>query len=67
MSSAFLLKLLNRGGPVDRPGHLVVIRNVLTERGFESISARKMLGLQVFALQQAEPDCDLIQPGGVGR
>ena len=27
----------------------------------------KVIGLQMFALKQTEPDFDLIQPGGVGR
>src|SRR5436305_12855737 len=29
--------------------------------------AGKVIGLQVFALKQTEPDFDLVQPGGVGR
>lgn len=60
MCSEFLLKLLNRVGPVDWLGCLVVIGDVFTERSFQSSSVEKVIGLQMFALQQAEPDFDLI-------
>jgi hypothetical protein len=65
MFSEFLLKLLNRVGPVDGLGHLVVISDVFTERSFQSSGTEKVIGLQVFALQQAEPDFDLIEPRSI--
>src|SRR5258707_2146890 len=66
MLSEFLLKLLNGIGPLDRFGCLIVISDVFLQRSFESIGTEKVIGLQVFALQETEPDFDLIQPGGVG-
>ena len=66
MVSEFLLKLFNSVGPLDGLGRLIVISDVLTERSFQSVSTGKVIGLQMFALQQAEPDFDLIQPGGMG-
>ncbi len=67
MRSEFLFKLLDGVGPVDRLGRLVVIGDVLAESGFESSGRDKVIGLQTFALQQTEPNFDLIEPGGVGR
>lgn len=67
MVSEFLLKLLNGVGPVDRFRRLVGISEVLTERSFQRVGTEKVIGLQVFALEETEPDFDLIQPGGVGR
>jgi len=67
MFSEFLFEFLDRVGPVDRFGSLVVIRDVLAERAFESTGAEKVIGLQVFALQHTEPDFELIEPGGIGR
>ena len=62
-----MFKFFNRVGPVDRFGHLVVIGDILVERAFKGAGAGKVIGLQVFALKQTEPDFDLVQPGGVGR
>ena len=45
MFSEFLFKLLDRVGPVDRFGRLVVISDILTERSFESIGTEKVIGL----------------------
>ena len=67
MRSDFLFKLLDRVGPVDRFGRLIVIGDVLVERGFQGRGTDKMIGLQMFALQETEPDFDLIQPGRIGR
>ncbi len=67
MFSEFVFKLLNRIGPVDRFGHLVVIGDVFVERAFKGAGAGKVIGLQVFALKQTEPDFDLVQPRGIGR
>ncbi len=67
MRSEFLLKLLNRIGPVDRFGRLVVISDVLIKRSLQSISTGKVIGLQMFTLQQTEPDFNLIEPGSIGR
>lgn len=38
----------------------------LVERAFEILCAKKVIGLQVFALKYTEPDFDLIQPGRIG-
>src|SRR5712691_226520 len=67
MRSDFLFKLLDGIGPVDRFGRLIVIGDVLVERGFQGRGTDKMIGLQMFALQDTEPDFDLIQPGRIGR
>ena len=67
MCSEFLLKLLERIGPVDGFGSLVVISDVLVERGFKGGGTEEVIGLQAFALKHTEPDFDLIQPGGMGR
>jgi hypothetical protein len=66
MLSEFVFQLLDRVGPVDRFGRLVVIADELHESRFQSLRAGKVIGLQMFALQQAKPDFDLIQPRGVG-
>jgi hypothetical protein len=63
MFSEFLFKLLDGVGPVDRLGRLVVIGDVLHERSFKGIRGRKMIGLEMFALQQTKPDFDLVQKG----
>src|SRR6266568_418352 len=67
MLSEFLFKLLNGVGPVDRLGSLIVIGNVLSERGFQSGGTDKVIGLQQFSLKQAEPNLELIQPGRIER
>ncbi len=67
MRSDFLFKLLDSVGPVDRCGRLIVIGDVLVERGFQGSGTDKLIGLQMFALQDTEPDFNLIQPGRIGR
>lgn len=67
MLSEFLFKLLDRVGPVDRLGCLIVIGDVLTDRGFQSSGTDKVIGLQQFALKQTELNFELIQPGRIGR
>lgn len=67
MRTDFLFQLLDCVGPVDRLGRLIVIGDILAESGFEGICRDKVIRLQMFALQQTEPDFDLIQPGRVGR
>ncbi len=67
MLTEFVFKFLDRIGPVDRLGRLVVVSDVVAERRFQSGRTDKVIGLQVFALKYAEPDFDLIQPGGIGR
>src|SRR6266851_5436264 len=67
MRTDFLFQLLDSVGPVDRLGRLIVIGDILAERGFEGICRDKVIRLQMFALQQTEPDFDLIQPRRVGR
>ena len=67
MLSEFLFEFLDCVGQVDRFGSLIVISDVLVERAFESTSAEKVIGLQVFALKHTEPDFELIEPGGIGR
>ena len=66
MISEFLFKLLDGIGPLDRFGSLVVISDELVERAFEVLRAEKVVGLQVFALKDTEPDFDLIKPGSIG-
>src|SRR5260370_8461610 len=67
MRSEFVFKLLNRVGPVNRFGGLVAIGDVVVESGCQSRRSDEVVGLQTFALEQTEPDFDLIQPGGIGR
>ena len=67
MISEFLFQLFDSIGPIDRFGILVVISDERVERGFEVLGAEKVIGLQVFALQDTKPDFNLIEPGGVGR
>ena len=67
MLSEFLFEFLDFVGQVDLFGSLIVISDVLVERAFESTSAEKVIGLQVFALKHTEPDFELIQPRGIGR
>src|SRR5258708_30217719 len=67
MRTDFLFKLLDGVGPVDRLGRLIVIGDILAERGFEGMRAGKVSRLQMFALQPTPPDFELIQPRCVGR
>ena len=67
MVSEFLFKLFDGICPVDRFGRLVVISDVLIKRSFQGISTEKVIGLQMFALEDAKPNLDLIQPGRIGR
>ena len=41
-----------------------MISDVVVERAFEGTGADKVIGLQVFALEHAEPDFELIEKGG---
>jgi hypothetical protein len=66
MHSEFLFELLNGVGPVDRLSSLIVIGDIVSESGFQGRGRDEVVGLQTFALEQAEPDFDLIQPGGIG-
>ena len=45
MRTDFLFKLLDGVGPVDRLGRLIIIGNVLVERGFEGMRAGKVIRL----------------------
>jgi Pyridoxamine 5'-phosphate oxidase len=65
--SKLAFELLNRVGPLQRLSRLVVVANKVLDGLLKLIEAGKMLGLQKFALQQAEPNFDLIKPGGIGR
>ena len=67
MRTDFLFKLLDGVGPLDRLDRLIVIRDVRVEICFQRSGTDKMIGLQLFALQDTEPNFDLIQPGRVGR
>ena len=67
MLSEFLCKFIDSIGPVDRFSSLVVIGNEVFEGGLQGIRAGKVMRLQQFALQQTEPNFDLIEPGRVGR
>jgi hypothetical protein len=56
--------LFNRVGPLQRLGRLVIVTNKVANGLLKLVQAGKMLGLQEFALQQAEPNFDLIKKGG---
>src|SRR6266849_2871501 len=65
--SKLAFELLNRVGPLKRLSRLVVVANKVLDGLLKLIETGKMLWLQKFALQQAEPNFDLIKPGGIGR
>ncbi len=67
MFSEFVFELFDGIGPIDRFGGLVGIGDVVIERGLQGSGTDKVIGLQVFALQDTEPDFELIEPGGIGR
>lgn len=62
-----MFELLSGVGPLDSFGALIVIGNELHERSLKGAGCRKVIELKMLALQQAEPDFELIEPGGVSR
>lgn len=50
MRTDFLFELLDGVDPVDRLGCLIVIGDILAQRGFEGIGAGKVIRLQMFAV-----------------
>jgi hypothetical protein len=67
MDSEFVFKLLNCVGPFDRLGLLVVIHKKVSNGLFQVLDTDKVIGLKQLALQDLEPDLQLIKPGGIGR
>jgi hypothetical protein len=67
MDSEFVFKLLNRVGPFDRLGLLVVIHEKVSNGLFQVLDTDKVIGLKQLALQDTEPDLQLIEPGGIRR
>ena len=62
-----VFQLFNRVRPLERLGSLVIANNKVVNGEFQLIQAAEMVGLQEFALQQTEPDFQLIEPGGIDR
>src|SRR5439155_3251421 len=60
-------QFFNRVGPLEWFGGLVVVGNEVQDGLLKLIKATEMVGLEEFALQQTEPNFDLIEPGGIGR
>src|SRR6266702_5599782 len=60
-------QFFNRVGPLEWFGGLVVVSNEVQDGLLKLIQAAEMIGLQEFALQQTEPNFDLIEPRGIGR
>src|SRR3990172_285070 len=60
-----LLQLGNGVRPLNRLGSAIMVLDELQEYAFQMCHALKMIGRQDLALQDAEPDFDLIQPGSV--
>ncbi len=67
MRSELAFELLNRIGPLEGLGGLIVVNDEVEHGLLKLIKAGKMVRLQEFALEQAQPDFDLVQPGGIGR
>ena len=60
-------QFFNRVGPLEWFGGLVVVGNEVQDGLLKLIKATEMVGLEEFALQQTEPNFDLIEPRGIGR
>ena len=54
--------MFNRVGPLEGLGSLIVVRNEVLDGLLKLIQAGEMIGMQKFALQQTEPDLNLIEP-----
>src|SRR6266487_2189590 len=67
MDSEFVFKLLNCVGPFDRLGLLVEIHEKVSNGLFQVLDIDKVIGLEQLALQDTEPDLQLIEPGGIRR
>jgi len=55
-------QLFNRVGPLEGLGSLIVVSNEVLDGLLKIIQAGEMIGMQKFALQQTEPDLNLIEP-----
>src|SRR6266699_63585 len=62
-----VFQLLSRVGPLEGLGGLVIASNEVLDRLLKLIKAAEMIGLQEFALQETEPDLQLIEPRSVDR
>lgn len=60
-------QFFNRVGPLEWFGGLVVVGNEVQDGLLKRIKTAEMVGLEEFALQQTEPNFDLIEPRGIGR
>jgi hypothetical protein len=60
-------QFFNRVGPLERFGGLGGVGNEVQDGLLKLIQAAEMGGLQECALQQTEPNFDLIEPRGSGR
>ena len=64
MHSEFVFELLNRIGPLDGLGLLVVIREKVSNGLLQVLDTAKVIGLEQLALQDTEPKLHLIEKGG---
>ncbi len=67
MRAELVFQLLKRVGPFERFGRLIVASDEVEDRLLQLVETGKMVGLEELALQQTEPDFDLIEPRGVFR
>src|SRR5437879_5745482 len=65
--SEFLFELLDRIGPLNRFGRLVVVGEKVTDGLLQVLGTDKVIGLQQLPLQNTKPDLQLVQPGSVRR
>jgi len=57
-----VFQLLNRVGPLEWFGCLIVASDEIEDGLLQLLGTGKMVGLQQFPLQKTKPDFDLIQP-----
>ena len=60
-----VFQLFNRVGPFEGLGGLIVVSNEVLNRLLKLIEAGEMIGLEELALQQTEPDLNLIEPRSI--
>ena len=63
--SEFSFKFLDRIGPLDRLSRLITVSDEHQHCLLEIRRTGEMIGLKELASQHAEPDFELIQPGGI--
>lgn len=62
-----MLQLFNRVRPLKWLGGLIGVRHKIQDGPLQLLTAGKMVRLEKLALEQTEPDLNLIEPRGIGR